>query len=276
MGGFEPQRVFAGGSPAIMGILNVTPDSFSDGGLFLEHQAAVARGLEMLAEGAVIVDVGGESTRPGAAPVPADEEAARVVPVLAALAQKAPQAVLSVDTSKPDVAERALAAGAQLVNDVTAGGDPRMLEVVAEAGAGIVLMHMRGTPQTMQQDTRYTHVVAEVAEFLAARADAALAAGVPKERIFLDPGIGFGKDLEGNLALLRALAHLAALGFALVLGVSRKSFIGQLTGAAVGERLPGSLAALLPALGCPQVVVRVHDVAATKQFLQVARAVRAA
>lgn len=276
MGGFEPQRVFAGGSPAIMGILNVTPDSFSDGGLFLEHQAAVARGLEMLAEGAVIVDVGGESTRPGAAPVPADEEAARVVPVLAALAQKAPQAVLSVDTSKPDVAEKALAAGAQLVNDVTAGGDPRMLEVVAEAGAGIVLMHMRGTPQTMQQDTRYTHVVAEVAEFLAARADAALAAGVPKERIFLDPGIGFGKDLEGNLALLRALPHLAALGFALVLGVSRKSFIGHLTGAGVGDRLPGSLAALLPALGCPQVVVRVHDVAATKQFLQVAQAVRAA
>lgn len=276
MGGFEPQRVFAGGSPAIMGILNVTPDSFSDGGLFLEHQAAVARGLEMLAEGAVIVDVGGESTRPGAAPVPADEEAARVVPVLAALAQKAPQAVLSVDTSKPDVAEKALAAGAQLVNDVTAGGDPRMLEVVAQAGAGIVLMHMRGTPQTMQQDTRYTHVVAEVAEFLAARADAALAAGVPKERIFLDPGIGFGKDLQGSLALLRALPHLAALGFALVLGVSRKSFIGHLTGAGVGDRLPGSLAALLPALGCPQVVVRVHDVAATKQFLQVARAVRAA
>jgi dihydropteroate synthase len=199
-----------------------------------------------------------------------------VVPVVAALAQKAPQAVLSVDTSKPDVAERALAAGAQLVNDVTAGGDPRMLEVVAQAEAGIVLMHMRGTPQTMQQDTRYTHVVAEVAEFLAARADAALAAGVPKERIFLDPGIGFGKDLQGNLALLRALPHLAALGFALVLGVSRKSFIGHLTGAAVGERLPGSLAALLPALGCPQVVVRVHDVAATKQFLQVARAVRAA
>lgn len=276
MGGFDPQRVFAGGSPAIMGILNVTPDSFSDGGLFLEHQAAVARGLEMLAEGAVIVDVGGESTRPGAAPVPADEEAARVVPVVAALAQKAPQAVLSVDTSKPDVAEKALAAGAQLVNDVTAGGDPRMLEVVARAEAGIVLMHMRGTPQTMQQDTRYTHVVAEVAEFLAARADAALAAGVPKERIFLDPGIGFGKDLEGNLALLRALPHLAALGFALVLGVSRKSFIGHLTGAGVGDRLPGSLAALLPALGCPQVVVRVHDVAATKQFLQVAQAVRAA
>ncbi len=276
MGGFDPQRVFAGGSPAIMGILNVTPDSFSDGGLFLEHQAAVARGLEMLAEGAVIVDVGGESTRPGAAPVPAEEEAARVVPVVAALAQKAPQAVLSVDTSKPDVAEKALAAGAQLVNDVTAGGDPRMLEVVAQAEAGIVLMHMRGTPQTMQQDTRYTHVVAEVAEFLAARADAALAAGVPKERIFLDPGIGFGKDLEGNLALLRALPHLAALGFALVLGVSRKSFIGHLTGAGVGDRLPGSLAALLPALGCPQVVVRVHDVAATKQFLQVAQAVRAA
>lgn len=256
-----------------MGILNVTPDSFSDGGLFFEPPAAVTRGLEMLAEGAAIVDVGGESTRPGAAPVRADEEAARVVPVIAALSEKAPQAILSVDTSKPEVAEKALAAGAQLVNDVTAGRDPRMLEVVAHAGAGIVLMHMRGTPQTMQQDTHYTHVVAEVAEFLAARAEAALSAGIRKERIFLDPGIGFGKDVQGNLALLRALPDLAALGFPLVLGVSRKSFIGHLTGAGVHERLPGSLAALLPALFCPAVVVRVHDVAATQQFLQVARAV---
>lgn len=276
MGVFDPQRVFAGGSPAIMGILNVTPDSFSDGGLFFKPHLAVQRGLGMLAEGAVIVDVGGESTRPGAAPVPANEEAARVVPVIAVLAEKAPQTVLSVDTSKPEVAEKALAAGAHLVNDVTAGRDPRMLEVVAQAGAGIVLMHMRGTPQTMQQDTRYTHVVAEVAEFLGARAEAALSTGIPKERIFLDPGIGFGKDLQGNLALLQALPHLAALGFALVLGVSRKSFIGHLTGAAVGERLPGSLAALLPALLCPEVVVRVHDVAATRQFLKVAQAVRAA
>lgn len=258
-----------------MGILNVTPDSFSDGGLFFEPQAAVQRGLAMLSEGAVIVDVGGESTRPGASSVPAAEEAARVVPVISALARQAPQALLSVDTSKHEVAAQALAAGAHLVNDVTAGRESRMLEVVAEAGAGIVLMHMRGTPQTMQQNTRYTHVVAEVAEFLASRAEAAQKAGIPKERIFLDPGIGFGKDVEGNLALLRALPDFAALGFPLVLGVSRKSFIGHLTGAAVHERLPGSLAALVPALFCPKVVVRVHDVAATKQFLQVARAVMA-
>lgn len=259
-----------------MGILNVTPDSFSDGGLFFDGETAVQRGLAMLAEGAVVVDVGGESTRPGAAPVPAAEEAARVVPVIAALAQKAPQALLSVDTYKPEVAAQALACGAHMVNDVTAGRDPRMLETVAAAGAAIVLMHMRGTPQTMQQDTHYTHVVAEVAEFLAARAEAALAAGIPKEHVFLDPGIGFGKDVNGNLALLQALPDLAALGFPLLLGVSRKSFIGHLTGASVHERLPGSLAALLPALSCPEVVVRVHDVAATRQFLEVARAVRPA
>lgn len=276
MGRFDPGRVFAAGSPAIMGILNVTPDSFSDGGRFFEREAAVQHALEMLEQGAAVVDVGGESTRPGAQPVSAEEEAKRVVPVIEELARRAPQACISVDTSKPEVAAQALAAGASIVNDVTAGRDARMLELVAEAGAGIVLMHMRGTPQTMQQDTRYTHVVAEVAEFLASRAEAALAAGILKEHVFLDPGIGFGKDLPGNLALLTALPDLAALGFALVLGASRKSFIGYLTGAPVGERLPGSLAALLPALACPRVVVRVHDVAATRQFLQVARAVRAA
>lgn len=259
-----------------MGILNVTPDSFSDGGLFVERGAAVQHALEMAEQGAAVVDVGGESTRPGAQPVSAAEEAGRVVPVIEELARRAPGLVISVDTSKPEVAAQALAAGASIVNDVTAGRDPRMLELVAGAGAGIVLMHMRGTPQTMQQDTRYTHVVAEVAAFLAERAQAALSAGIPKERVFLDPGIGFGKDLAGNLALLAALPDLAALGFALVLGASRKSFIGHLTGAPVGERLPGSLAALLPALACPKVMVRVHDVAATRQFLQVARAVREA
>lgn len=259
-----------------MGILNVTPDSFSDGGRFVEREAAVQHALEMAEQGAAVVDVGGESTRPGAQPVSAAEEAGRVVPVIEELARRVPGLVISVDTSKPEVAAQALAAGASMVNDVTAGRDPRMLELVAGAGAGIVLMHMRGTPQTMQQDTRYTHVVAEVAAFLAERAQAALSAGIPKERVFLDPGIGFGKDLAGNLALLAALPDLASLGFALVLGASRKSFIGHLTGAPVGERLPGSLAALLPALACPKVVVRVHDVGATRQFLQVARAVREA
>lgn len=257
-----------------MGILNVTPDSFSDGGLWLEPRAAVAQGLKLLEEGAAVVDVGGESTRPGAKPVPAEEEKARVLPVVAALAQQVPSALISVDTSKVSVAEAALAAGACLVNDVTAGVDPKMLELVARERAGIVLMHMRGTPQTMQQDTRYTHVVAEVAEFLWRRAQRALAAGIPREHLFLDPGIGFGKDVEGNVALLAALPELAAMDFALVVGASRKSFIGHLTGAPVGERLAGSLAALVPALSCPKVVVRVHDVAATRQFLQVARAVQ--
>ncbi|MCS7183579.1 MAG: dihydropteroate synthase [Thermoanaerobaculum sp.] len=270
---FEPEAIFAQGSPAIMGILNVTPDSFSDGGLFFGTVLAVRRGRELLSAGAGVVDVGGESTRPGAQPVSAEEEGARVLPVVAGLVAQAPQALISVDTSKPEVAEQALQQGAVMINDVTAGCQERMLEVVARAGAGLVLMHMRGTPQTMQQDTRYTQVVAEVAEFLLAQAERAQRAGVPASHIFLDPGIGFGKDLEGNLALLRALPQWAAWGYPLVLGVSRKSFIGHLTGAPVGERLPGSLAALLPALRCPQVVVRVHDVAATRQFLQVARAV---
>ncbi len=256
-----------------MGVLNVTPDSFSDGGLWLEPRAAVAQGLKLLEEGAAVVDVGGESTRPGAKPVPAEEEKARTLPVVTALAQQAPSALISVDTCKVSVAEAALAAGACIVNDVTAAADPRMLDLVAREGAGLVLMHMRGTPQTMQQNTRYTHVVAEVAEFLWQRAQRALAAGIPREHLFLDPGIGFGKDVEGNLALLAALPELAAMGFALVVGASRKSFIGHVTGAPVGERLPGSLAALVPALSCPEVVVRVHDVAATRQFLQVARAV---
>jgi len=259
-----------------MGVLNVTPDSFSDGGLYTDPDLAVAWGLQLFAEGAVVVDVGGESTRPGAQPVSAEEELARVLPVIRGLGAAAPQAMISVDTSKTAVAHKALSSGACLVNDVRAGADPGMLEAVAEEGAGIVLMHMRGTPQTMQQNTRYTHVVAEVAEFLWQRAEKALEAGIPREHIFLDPGIGFGKDLEGNLALLRAFSELAALGFPLVLGVSRKSFIGQLTGAAVPERLPGSLAALLPALRCPKALVRVHDVAATRQFLQVARTLEGA
>lgn len=256
-----------------MGILNVTPDSFSDGGRYFASDAAIQRGLELWKEGATVVDVGGESTRPGAEPVPLPEELGRVLPVICGLSSRAPGALISVDTSKPKVAERALAAGACLVNDVTAGTDPKMLEVVVREGAGIVLMHMRGTPKTMQQNTRYANVVAEVAEFLWERAEKATAVGLPKSHIFLDPGIGFGKDLEGNLSLLRAFSQLAATGFPLVLGVSRKSFIGQLTGAPVEDRLPGSLAALLVALPCPRVVVRVHDVAATLQFLKVARAV---
>ncbi len=259
--------------PVVMGVLNCTPDSFSDGGRFLDPEAAVAHGLRLLEEGAAIVDVGGESTRPGAAAVPAEEELERVIPVLAGLRRRRPDAVLSVDTSKPRVAAAALDAGADIVNDVTAGRHPEMLPLVAERGAAVVLMHMRGTPRTMQRDTRYTHVVAEVTAHLAERAAAARSAGIPEDRIWLDPGIGFGKDDPGNLALLAALPDLAALGHPVVVGPSRKSFIGRLTGAPVDERLPGTLAALVPALRAPRAVVRVHEPAPVRQFLTVARAI---
>jgi dihydropteroate synthase len=257
------------GRAAVMGVLNITPDSFSDGGRYIEPAAAVEHGLAMLAKGADVIDVGGESTRPGAAPVPAAAEAERVVPVVAELARRRPDALLSIDTSKVEVAAAALAAGALIVNDITAGADPALLALVAERGAAVVLMHMRGEPRTMQRDTSYKDVVGEVHAFLAERAAAAIAAGVSRERIFLDPGIGFGKDVEGNLALLRALPDLATLGHPVVVGVSRKSFIGALTGEGVGGRLPGSLAALTTAATLPRAVVRAHDAAETVQYLTV-------
>lgn len=259
--------------PAVMGILNCTPDSFSDGGRFLELDRAVAHGLRLLDEGAQILDVGGESTRPGAEPVSAGEEIRRVVPVIEILRRERPEALLSVDTSKTEVARAALEAGADLVNDVTAGAAPGMLEAVAAARAGVVLMHMRGTPRTMQRETRYDHVVAEVAAFLRDRLRAAVDAGVRRDAVWLDPGIGFGKDDAGNTALLAALPDLGALGQPVLVGPSRKSFIGRMTGAPVEERLPGTLAALLPALDCPRAVVRVHDPAPAIQFLTVAKAI---
>lgn len=259
-----------------MGILNVTPDSFSDGGLFASREAAVAHGSRLLAEGADIVDVGGESTRPGAEPVAAEEEAERVIPVITLLARRHPGALLSVDTRRAEVALAAFDAGAAIVNDVSAAADPDMLPAVAKAGAAIVLMHMRGEPATMQLNTAYTDVVAEVHAYLSERARAAEAAGVARDRVLLDPGIGFGKDLEGNLRLLAAISDLQALGYPVVVGASRKSFIHRLTGAAVDERLPGSLAAIVRAAAAPRGVVRVHDVAATVQFLTVLSAVEGA
>ncbi len=259
-----------------MGIVNVTPDSFSDGGHLPSVEAAVAFGLRLRDEGADILDVGGESTRPGAAEVAVETELARVLPVIEGVRRRDHSVALSVDTSKPEVAAAALAAGANLVNDVTAGSAPTMLEVVAAAEAGVVLMHMRGTPRTMQLSTRYTEVVAEVHAFLGERAAAAVAAGVPPQRVFLDPGIGFGKDVEGNLRLLAAAGDLAALGHPIVVGASRKSFIGALTGAEVTDRLPGSLAALVAVAGFERVIVRVHDVAATVQFLVTLAALRGA
>jgi dihydropteroate synthase len=259
-----------------MGILNVTPDSFSDGGRLASSEDAVRHGLRLLDEGADLLDVGGESTRPGAEPVAEEEERRRVVPVIAGVQQRRPEALVSVDTGKASVAAAALEAGAGIVNDVTAGRDPDMLPLVARREAAIVLMHMRGLPRTMQSDTAYVHVVAEVHAFLLERAAAALAAGIPKERVLLDPGIGFGKDAEGNLRLLAAVGDLAAHGFGVVVGASRKGFIGALTGAGVADRLPGSLAAVAAAVGLARIVVRAHDVAETVQFVTVLTAMRGA
>ena len=259
-----------------MGILNITPDSSSAGGRFAAPAAALAHAERLIAEGADVIDVGGESTRPGAGPVSAAAEIARVVPVIGELARRHPGLVLSVDTGKAEVARASLDAGAIVVNDVTAGRDPAMLPLVAERGAAVVLMHMRGEPRSMQADTRYADVVAEVHAFLGERAAAAAAAGIAPELVILDPGIGFGKDAAGNLRLLAALRDLAALGHPLVVGASRKSFIGTLTGAAVDARLPGSLAAIAAAAALPRALVRVHDVAATVQFLTVLAAVRSA
>ena len=260
-----------------MGVVNVTPDSFSDGGRWATPEAAVAHAVALSDAGADVVDIGGESTRPGAEPMLAAAEIERVAPVIAALARERPAAIVSVDTSKPEVAAAALAAGASLVNDVTAARDPRMFGVVARSGAGIVLMHMRGEPATMQLDTAYADVVAEVHEFLAGRAAAAAAAGIPAARTLLDPGIGFGKDAAGNLRLLAALPDLAALGYPVVVGASRKSFIAAVTGSATpSERLAGSLAAVAGTVRLPRVLVRVHDVRETVQFLALLAALEGA
>lgn len=259
-----------------MGIVNATPDSFADGGRFPTSAAAVEHGVALVTAGADVIDVGGESTRPGAQLVDAAMERHRVLPVIAELARRYPHCPISVDTTKATVASAALDAGACIVNDVSAGADPDMFEAVRGHEAAIVLMHMRGEPRTMQRDTGYADVVAEVHAFLAERAEAALGAGIRHAHILLDPGIGFGKDVSGNLHLLNSLPDLAALGFGVVVGASRKNFIGALSDATVDERLPGSLAAITAAAGLGRVLVRVHDVAASVQFLTVLAAVRAA
>jgi dihydropteroate synthase len=257
--------------PKIMGIVNVTPDSFSDGGRFLDREAAVAHGRRLLAEGADVLDVGGESTRPGAAAVAASEEIDRVVPVIAALAGEARP--VSVDTSKAEVAAAALDAGATIVNDVTALGDPDMAALCAERGAELILMHMQGTPRTMQEDPTYDDVVDDVRAFLAERIDRAVAGGVDPERIWIDPGIGFGKTVEHNLELIRRLAELRDLERPILLGASRKSFIGRLTGRDVDDRLGGSIAAAVLGLLAGADGLRVHDVAATRDAVTVATAI---
>lgn len=250
----------------IAAILNVTPDSFFDGGRSLARDAAIQRGLALRAEGADWVDVGGESTRPGAAPVSVEEELQRVLPVVRGLV--AAGCPVSVDTSKASVAEAALEAGAEVINDVTALGDPRMATVAARYGAGLVLMHMRGTPATMQQNTRYSDVVSEVRQHLAERIDRARGAGV--SRIWADPGLGFGKGTPENLALLRRLGELRSLGVPLYVGASRKRFVGELSGCPdPADRLLGSLGAAAAAVAGGAEVLRVHDVAATRQLLAV-------
>lgn len=259
-----------GPRPLVMGIVNVTPDSFSDGGRHATTDKAVMHGLRLVAEGADLLDVGGESTRPGSVPVPIDEELGRVLPVVERLAAQTP-VPLSVDTMKAAVARACLAAGAHVINDVTAmTGDPDMPAVVRNSGAGVILMQMQGTPATMQIHPTYGEVVAEVFQYLEARLHAAAACGIAEERVVLDPGIGFGKTREHNLALLRRLAVLQRLGRPVCLGVSRKGVLGHLLDRPVDQRLAGSLAVVCHAMsvGAAQ-LVRVHDVAETRDVVRV-------
>ncbi len=261
-----------------MGVVNVTPDSFSDGGRFIDPTAAVVHARRLVADGADVLDVGGESTRPGATPVAATEESARVVPVIARLAKDV-DVPISVDTSKSSVAEEAIAAGACIVNDVSAGlSDAGMLPVVARHRAGVVLMHMRGDPRTMQADPAYADVVADVRAHLAARVEAAIVAGVRGDAIAVDPGLGFGKTVAHNVALLRRLGEIASIGKPVLVGASRKSFIGRLTaeGDAVPEptdRVEGTIAAHAIAIAHGAAIVRAHDVKAAVRAARVADAI---
>jgi dihydropteroate synthase len=254
--------------PSVMGIVNVTPDSFSDGGVNFDPDAAATSARRMLEEGAAIVDVGGESTRPGSEGVSLEEELRRVVPVLERLRGEVP---LSIDTSKAEVARRAVALGAELVNDVTAlRGDPAMAEIVAESGAYLCLMHMLGEPRTMQEDPRYDDVVSDVAAFLEERLSVATGAGIPEERICVDPGIGFGKTVEHNVELLNRLGEVASLGRPVVVGASRKRFLGRLLGEPEATEGPmsASIAAAVIAVAAGATMVRVHDVRETVEALQ--------
>ena len=275
--GLRP-RVDARTAPLIMGIVNVTPDSFSDGGCFLDPAAALAHARDLIAQGADLLDIGGESTRPRAEPVPADDEIARVIPVIAAIRAES-DIPISIDTMKPAVARAAMAAGATIWNDVMAlTWAQDSLAVAAELGCGVILMHMRGAPATMQDDPRYDDVVGEVADYLEQRARAAMGAGVQREAIQLDPGIGFGKTAEHSLTLLAHLDRIVALGFPVVLGVSRKGFLARIDRAAkdAQDRLAGSLAAALAGARAGVATLRVHDVRETRQALAVQAAIEAA
>jgi dihydropteroate synthase len=272
-----PRRLAAGQRaldltrPRVMGILNVTPDSFSDGGRFLDRDRAIAHARAMLAEGADLIDVGGESTRPGAAPVPEAEEIDRVVPVIEALAGDG--ALVSVDTMKPAVMRAAIAAGASMVNDVRALREAGAVEAVAQSGVAVCLMHMRGTPASMQEAPEYVDVVADVRGFLMSRAGVCEAAGIARERIVLDPGFGFGKTRAHNMTLLARLGEIAALGYPVLAGLSRKSTLGAITGRAEDGRVAASVAAALIAVERGASILRVHDVQETVDALKVLHAV---
>lgn len=260
--------------PHVMGIVNVTPDSFSDGGLYTSTEKAVEHAMQLVAQGADILDIGGESTRPGATPVSLEQELERVIPVIEQLSKTA-GVPLSIDTYKPEVMRAAIQAGVDIVNDIRALQEPSALEIVAQSQVGVCLMHMQGNPQTMQVDPQYTDVVTEVAAFLQDRLNAATKAGIAAERIVLDPGFGFGKRTVHNLALLQELKQLAALGRPLLVGLSRKSVLGKLVGGDVDERLHAGLAASVISVMKGANIVRVHDVKATVDALKVVTAVMA-
>jgi dihydropteroate synthase len=263
-----------GPDPVLVGILNVTPDSFFDGGEFLDPGMAVTRTETLLDEGAHIVDVGGESTRPGSEPVSKEEELRRILPVVRGILAARPEALISIDTYRASTAEIVLDAGASIVNDVTALSDPKMSDLMAERGCPVVLMHMQGDPKSMQQDPSYGDVVREVRDFLARRAECAIQTGVKEENIILDPGIGFGKTLGHNLTLLNRLDSLAGLGFPVLVGVSRKSFLGKILDGEPKSRLLGTVAANVLAQERGATLFRVHDVRANKEALAVAAAIR--
>jgi dihydropteroate synthase len=260
-------------TPVVMGVLNLTPDSFSDGGLFVDREAALQHARQMLAEGAAIIDVGGESTRPGAQPVGEQEELDRVLPIVERLHRET-GCVISIDSMKPAVMRGACAVGAELINDVTALRAPAALDAARETGAAVCLMHMQGEPRTMQRNPQYGNVVQEVRDFLLDRVRACVMAGIPKEKLAIDPGFGFGKSLDHNMQLLGQLEMLSATALPLVVGFSRKSMFKALLGRELPDRLPGSLAAATIAVWKGAAIVRTHDAAATADAVRVAHAAR--
>ncbi len=269
-----PRTLDCGSRTLVMGVLNVTPDSFSDGGRFLDHEAAVAHGINMAEDGADLLDVGGESTRPGSESVTVEEELGRVLPVVKRLAAEV-DAPISIDTRRPDVAAAAIDAGAVIVNDVSGARDPSMFGVVRATGVGLVLMHMLGEPKSMQVEPRYEDVVGEIRSYLADRADAAVAAGIDRDRLAVDPGLGFGKTYEHNLTLMRDIDSFLDLGLPVVVGPSRKSFIGTALGdVPVDRRLEGTAGAVAWMAGRGAHIVRVHDVAEIVRMLRVVDAIR--